>query len=139
VAVAGPTIHIVDDDDAVRESLQALLESYGFVVNAYSAGAAFLAHCPPDLPGCLVLDMQLPNLGGLEILGRIRADARNDMPVLVLTGHGDKAMKERALAAGAANYLEKPIDCDVLVATIRALISTADSRGRMGSAPNPPG
>ena len=116
-----PTIFIVDDDDAVRDSLRALLESYGFEVEDFASGSEFLAHYTSGFRGCLLLDMHLPAMGGLDILTRLRNEMQSDMPVVMITGRSDKLSKERLLAAGATSHFEKPLDSDRLVATIQAL------------------
>jgi FixJ family two-component response regulator len=116
-----PKIFIVDDDNAVRESLRALLESYGFDVEDYRSGPAFLGRYRPDMRGCLLLDMHLPEMNGLEILTKLRTEIGSDMPVVMITGRSDKPTKARLLAAGATSHLEKPLDSDHLLATIQAL------------------
>lgn len=116
-----PTVFIVDDDDAVRQSLRALLESYEFKVEDYCSGPAFLARYSSDLRGCILLDMHLPEMTGLEILTRFRNDMQGALPVVMITGRGDRLTRERLLAAGANSLFEKPLDSDQLVATIQAL------------------
>jgi FixJ family two-component response regulator len=123
VSPGGPTIFIVDDDDAVRQSLRALLEAYEYTVEEYRSGSSFLAGYENSPPGCVILDMHLPEMNGLEILTRFRGDKHSAMPVVMITGRGDKSTRERMIAAGANSLLDKPLDSDKLVATIQALIA----------------
>ena len=116
-----PTIFIVDDDSAVRESLQALFESYGFDVEGYMSGPAFLTRFSADRRGCVVLDMHLPEMNGLEILTRLRIEKGSDLPVVMITGRSDRPTRERLFAAGATRHFEKPLDSEQLVATVQEL------------------
>jgi len=116
-----PTVFIVDDDQAVRESLQALFESYGFDVEGYRSGPAFLTQLPATGRGCVVLDMHLPEMNGLEILTRLRTEKGSNLPVVMITGRSDRPTRERLFAAGATRHFEKPLDSEELVATIQEL------------------
>jgi FixJ family two-component response regulator len=112
-----PIIFVIDDDDAFRESLRRLLASAGFKVEAFSTAQAFLAAQRPDAPSCLVLDVQLPGLGGLDLQRELRAgDAM--LPIIFLTGHGDIPMSVHAMKAGAVEFLTKPVRGHDLLAAI---------------------
>jgi two-component system response regulator FixJ len=119
--VATPTIFVVDDDDAVRDSLKLLLESYGMAVEDYPSTAAFAQRYRPRARQCLVLDQHLPGATGLDFLSS-PGGARLQMPVNLLTGRADDAIRVRAAALGVSAFLEKPIATSVLMAAIeRAL------------------
>lgn len=104
------TIYVVDDDDAVRDSLCALLEAHGFVVQDFSSSEAFLAGYDGRSHGCLVLDLHLPRFGGLVVLESLRKQIGSSLPVVLITGHGGRTTRVAALEAGADRYLEKPFD-----------------------------
>jgi FixJ family two-component response regulator len=116
-----PKVILVDDDDSVRGSLGRLLRAAGYEVEAFAGGDAYLGQTPPASPACLVLDMRMPGMGGLE-LARIIAGTALALPVVFITGHGDEAARREALAQGAVDVLFKPLDADALMAAIeRAL------------------
>lgn len=113
------TIRIVEDDGAVAESLVSLLESWGFLVEAFPDGEALLGAPEPGRPDCILLDVRLPGMDGLAVLRALRR--RGDpTPVIVLTGHGDVAMAVRAVRDGAQDFVEKPFDDEDLVRRIEA-------------------
>ncbi len=120
-AIRAPeTVHIVDDDPGVRDSLQVLLEAAGFMVRAYDSAAAFLAAAPGP-GGCVMTDVCMPGLDGLELQRRMK-ERRIPLPVIVMTGRGDIPIAVRAMKAGAVDFLEKPFsDEDLLGAVHRAL------------------
>ena len=100
-------VHIVDDDEALRDSLAWMLEANGYAVATHESGEAFLAACTPDMIGCIVLDVRMPGMSGLELfeeLGRRRCG----LPVVFITGHGDVPMAVSALKKGAVDFIEKP-------------------------------
>jgi FixJ family two-component response regulator len=101
------TIYIVDDDDAVRDSLRALFEAYGFEVRDFASGTEFLKEHAPAMRGCLLLDVNLPGMDGLEVLRLLRASG-NRLPVIVMTARTDSRTNAQAMAAGAAGFLPKP-------------------------------
>ncbi len=106
-AAPDQTIHVVDDDEALRDSLVWMLEANGYSVAAYDSGEAFLQVCRPDMAGCIVLDVRMPGMSGLELfeeLGRRRCG----LPVVFITGHGDVPMAVSALKKGAVDFIEKP-------------------------------
>lgn len=115
-------VYVVDDDDAVRDSLAALLELEGFVVRLFSTADAFLEGLTARNPGdggavCLLLDLHMPGKGGRELLESPVA-RRNPIPVVVMTGNADRKSRSRALGTGAVAFIEKPVDADTLLHTI---------------------
>jgi FixJ family two-component response regulator len=122
------TIFIVDDDLAVRDSLESLFDAAGYAVEAYPDAKAFLGACGPQRPGCLVLDMQMPGMSGLDLQAALveRGDSR---PIIFLTAHGTVPTTVRALKGGAFDFLEKPADGGALLNLVhRALQRDAEER-----------
>ena len=114
---AKDSIVIVDDDDAARDSLQTLLEVQGFTVESFETCEDFLGSAALHNGGCLVLDVHLPGMSGLELLDALNI-RRIKLRTILVTGRNDKAIQERAVALGAVTLLEKPIDFDALMAAI---------------------
>jgi len=110
-------IHIVDDDDAVRDSMRALLESLGFAVHAYSSGIDFLNRGGERPNGCLLLDLHMPVMTGIDLLERMRSEGVN-LPTIVITGRGDPILRERALRSGALALIDKPVTDEALLGAI---------------------
>ena len=107
-------VYIVDDDEAMRDSLLWLLESQGFAVTAYSSAEDFLAACRDGMAGCIVLDVRMPGMSGLELYEKLNA-RHCTLPVIFITGHGDVPMAVSALKRGAVDFIEKPFgDKDML-------------------------
>jgi len=123
-----PTVFIVDDDAGVRDSLAMLLELKGFHTRTFAAAAAFLAEYRPEWPGCLVLDLRMPGMSGLELQADL-ARRGSRLPVIIVTAHGDVATTRSALKGGAVDFIEKPIDDEALVAAIAAALDR-DARER---------
>ena len=124
---AQPTVFVVDDDRTVLDDLQRLLQDHGHVAEVYASGEAFLAADRPDRKGCLLVDAIMPGMGGIALLERLKAGNRG-LPAVMITGQGDIAMAIQAMRAGAADFLEKPIHSDELLASIeRALDEMRDS------------
>src|SRR6202171_5747294 len=118
---ATPTVFVVDDDDLVRASIQGLLNSVGLRSEAFGAAQEFLRSKRPDGPSCLVLDVRLPGINGLDFQ-RDLADAGIRIPIIFITGHGDIPMSVRAMKSGAVEFLTKPFrDQDLLDAIHQAL------------------
>ncbi|HWU00847.1 MAG TPA: response regulator [Terriglobales bacterium] len=111
------SIVIVDDDDAARDSLQILLELQGFAVEAFETCEDFLRSAVLHTSGCLVLDVHLPGMSGLELMDELNS-RQISLPTILVTGRNDKTIQERAVALGAVILLEKPIDFDALMAAI---------------------
>lgn len=122
-----PIIFIVDDDVSVRESLEALIDWAGWRPETFESAQDFLARPRADGPCCLVLDVSLPGLSGLELQKLIAAE-RIDMPIIFITGHGDIPMSVQAMKAGAIEFLTKPIDDDALLTAIRHAIERSQAR-----------
>jgi len=115
------TIYVVDDDAGVRRSLEQLLKAEGFAVMSFDSATAFLEAAPGLAPGCILLDVRMPEMDGLELQERLR-DLDIALPVVITTGHGDVATAVKAMKAGAADFLEKPYsDGDLLGAIETAL------------------
>lgn len=111
------TVHVVDDDLAIREALVLLLESAGHPARAHADAVQFLAVLDPSQPGCVVADVRMPGMSGLDLQTHLK-DNRIDLPVIIITGHGDVAMAVRALKEGAIDFIEKPFDEDVLLRSV---------------------
>jgi len=115
-------VYIVDDDEAVRDSLKLLLESYGMKVEDYPSTDAFCTGYRPDGRDCLILDHNLPGVSGLDFLSSAQGIGL-DVPVILMTGQGDDAIRRRALQLRVAGYFEKPIDDQALIAAIQRATS----------------
>ena len=111
-------VHVIDDDDAMRESLDFLLDSAGLTARTYASAAEFLAVADAAEPGCVVTDIRMPGMNGLELVGELKSRGVA-LPIVVITGHGDVPLAVEAMKAGVADFLEKPFSDDVLLATIR--------------------
>jgi len=118
MATAKPIVFVVDDDVWIRESLQTLLQDEGWQPETFASAQEFLDRPRPLTPNCLVLDVSLPGLDGLELQKRIAAE-RTDMPIIFITGHGDIPMSVGAMKAGASEFLTKPFSDEVLLTAIR--------------------
>ena len=108
------TVFVVDDDPAIRKSLRWLIESVGLKVETYELASEFLQSYVPDSPGCLVLDVRIPGMSGLELQEKLR-DRGYDIPVVIVSGYGDVPMAVRAMKAGAIDFLVKPVSDQVLL------------------------
>jgi len=121
-----PVVFIVDDDVSVRESLELLVRSEGWEPELFASAQEFLARPRSHVPSCLVLDVNLPDLNGLDLQKRVAAD-RIDMPIIFITGYGDVPMTVRAMKAGAIEFLTKPFGDDVLLTAIRNAIGRSQA------------
>jgi two-component system response regulator FixJ len=119
---AVPTIYIVDDDSAVRDSLRALLEAFGMDVRDYGSAKAFLADPYGNKRGCLILDLHMPEMSGIELLEVLR-EKDSSLPVIMFTGRGDINLREHAERSGAIALLAKPVDTELLLQTIQRVAS----------------
>lgn len=124
-----PVIHVVDDDEAVRDSLAFLLEAAGLAVRTYDSAARFLHALPNIAPGCIVTDIRMPEMGGLELVDRLN-ELGVGLPVIVITGHGDIPLAVEAMKAGVADFIEKPFDDEVMLTALRSALRRADEVGR---------
>ena len=116
-----PIVFVVDDDVSVRESLELMIGSAGWKTETFASAAAFLSRPRALAPSCLVLDVNLPDLNGLDLQMRVAGD-RIDMPIIFITGYGDVPMTVRAMKAGAVEFLTKPFSDDALLGAIRHAI-----------------
>ena len=121
MATPEAAVFVVDDDTSVREALRGLLRSAGFAVETFGSAQEFLARPPSDLPACLVLDVGLPDLSGLDLQQRM-AQLNREMPIVFITGHGDVPTSVRAMKAGAIEFLTKPFGERQLLDAIRQAI-----------------
>ena len=112
-------VHIIDDDEAQRDALSALMDAAGYSVAAYPSATAFLERLPALRSGCVVTDVQMPDMTGLELLRRLQ-DRVAQFPVIVLTGHADVSMAVEALKNGACDFIEKPLDSLAMLTAVRA-------------------
>lgn len=119
--------HVVDDDPAIRDSLQWLLQSRGVPSQTWKSASEFLTFASRDLCGCLLLDVRMPGMSGVELFDRLRA-LRCRLPVIFLTGHGDVPMAVQALKDGAFDFIEKPYDDNALVDKVLAAIAQDERR-----------
>jgi len=114
-------VHVIDDDDAVRESLEFLLRTARLEVRTYESAAAFLRILPRVEVGCIITDVRMPELSGIDLLKRLNElDVR--VPVIVITGHGDVPLAVEAMKFGAVDFFEKPFDDEALVAAVRSAL-----------------
>jgi len=123
---SSPVVHIIDDDDAARDSLSFLLRSAQIEASSYETALAFLAAVKSLSLGCVITDVRMPEMTGIELLRRLR-ESGNNVPVIVITGHGDIPLAVEAMKFGAADFFEKPYDDDALVAAVRAALSRQES------------
>jgi two-component system, LuxR family, response regulator FixJ len=122
------TVFVVDDDEQVRESLAALVQSAGFDFHSFASGSEFLESYVPDGPACLVLDLRMPQMSGLEVVEALAA--RNlRLPVIMISGHGDIPAAVAAMKSGAIDFLEKPYRGAALLESIRRAVDL-DARSR---------
>ena len=115
-------VHVIDDDDAMRELLAFLLKSAKVKVATYESANEFLARLPQINAGCVVTDVRMPGMSGIELLKHLR-DLKNMVPVIVITGHGDVPLAVEAMKFGASDFLEKPFDDDLLLAAVQSALS----------------
>ncbi|WP_439815052.1 response regulator FixJ [Zavarzinia sp. CC-PAN008] len=121
-----PIVHVIDDDEAVRESLVFLLTSAAITAVPHPSGESFIGALPVIGQGCILTDVRMPGMTGIELLHRVQAHDRN-LPVIVMTGHGDVPMAVEALKAGAFDFIEKPFSDEQIIATVQAALA---ARGR---------
>jgi two-component system response regulator FixJ len=126
------TVHVVDDEEAVRKSLAFLLTMSGFTVRVHESATGFIATAPTIRNGCLVTDLRMPDMSGVELLRNLKS-AGLRIPSIVITGHGDVPMAVEAMKAGALDFIEKPFEDEVLIEAVKRaaaqLTETADQFG----------
>jgi FixJ family two-component response regulator len=121
-----PTVVVVDDDISVRESLELLLQNEGWQPALFESAQEFLTRLPTVAPSCLILDVNLPDLSGLDIQQRI-SDEKSSIPIIFITGYGDIPTSVRAIKAGAAEFLTKPLDDKILIEAVRSAVLRSES------------
>ena len=121
-----PTVVVVDDDISVRESLELLIQNEGWEPALFESAQEFLSRLPTVTPSCLVLDVNLPDLSGLDIQQRI-SDEKSSIPIIFITGYGDIPTSVRAMKAGAAEFLTKPLDDTILIQAIRDAVLRSEA------------
>jgi two-component system response regulator FixJ len=117
-------VHIVDDEEAVRNSLAFLLQTSGFAVRVHESATEFLKLAPGISNGCLITDLRMPDMDGVELLRRLR-EAGAMLPAIVITGHGDVQMAVEAMKSGALDFIEKPFSDDVMISSITRAVNRA--------------
>jgi two-component system response regulator FixJ len=119
---ANRVVHVIDDDAAVRQSLAFLLSTAGLAVRVHASAVDFLKVLPEIQGGCIVTDIRMPEMDGLELQRRLR-ELKAGLPVIVMTGHGDVPLAVEAMKAGAIDFIEKPFDDEILLSAIRSALS----------------
>ncbi len=116
-----PIVYVIDDDDAARQSLAFLLQTAGVRTRSFDSAKAFLDVLPTIDAGCVITDVRMPEISGIDLLRRIK-DGGAELPVIVITGHGDISLAVEAMKIGAADFLEKPFDDELLLSAVRAAL-----------------
>src|SRR5689334_6726401 len=111
-------VHVIDDDDAARDSLEFLLKTAKFGVKTYDSASNFLTVAPTLTAGCIITDVRMPEISGIELLERLKS-LNLQLPVIVITGHGDVPLAVDAMRKGAIDFLEKPYDDEILLTSVR--------------------
>jgi two-component system, LuxR family, response regulator FixJ len=125
----GAVVHIIDDDDALRESLAFLLSTAQIAVCSHASAAAFLEQLPDANLGCVITDVRMPGLSGIELLKRLK-ERKVGVPVIVITGHGDVPLAVEAMKFGAVDFLEKPFDDEVLLASVQSALREREGQSK---------
>ena len=124
-----PIVYVIDDDDAVRQSLEFLLKTAGVSVRGFDSAKAFLDVLPTIKSGCIITDVRMPEITGIDLLRHLK-ESGLDIPVIVITGHGDISLAVEAMKIGAVDFLEKPFDDDLLLAAVRSALNTEAGAAR---------
>jgi two-component system response regulator FixJ len=119
---ADAIVHVIDDDEAVRQSLVFLLRAAGLTAQTYESATAFLSALPAIETGCIITDVRMPGISGIELLRRL-GDMHVRLPVIVMTGHGDVPLAVEAMKSGAVDFLEKPYDDELLLGSVRSALN----------------
>lgn len=114
-------VYVIDDDEAVRQSLEFLLKTSGITVLGFESAKVFLEKLPHIKSGCIITDVRMPEITGIDLLRRMR-DSGADIPVIVITGHGDVSLAVEAMKVGAVDFLEKPFDDETLLSSVRSAL-----------------
>lgn len=123
------TVHLVDDDEAIRRSASFMLRTSGYLVKTYASGVELLALGKAVLPGCILLDVRMPDMDGLEVQAALK-ELGVLLPVIVMTGHGDVNVAVQAMKAGAVDFIEKPFEKSVLLGAIEEGLARIEQAGR---------
>ena len=126
------TVHVIDDDEAIRQSLAFLLQAAKLEVKTYASAMAFLDALPDAASGCVITDVRMPGMSGVDLLRRLK-ELKISVPVIVITGHGDVALAVEAMKVGAVDFLEKPFDDDVLLASVQSALKRQDGETKRHS------
>jgi two-component system response regulator FixJ len=129
---ASGLVHLIDDDEDVRRALSFLLGTAGLAVKVYESASIFLEKCDDFQSGCIVSDVRMPGIDGLELLRQLR-NRHARMPVVIMTGHADVPLAVSVMKAGAVDFIEKPFGDDVLLAAIGAAVDREQKTGRPGA------
>jgi two-component system response regulator FixJ len=119
-------VHVIDDDEAVRDSLAFLLSSAHFLVETYESANIFLGKLPQSSAGCIITDVRMPGLSGIDLLRRVK-ETKLSLPVIIMTGHGDVPLAVEAMKAGASDFIEKPVDDEVMLAAVRRALNRQEA------------
>lgn len=122
-------VYVIDDDDAARQSLAFLLKTAGIEVLAFESPKVFLEKLPHIKSGCIITDVRMPEITGIDLLRRVR-ESGADIPVIVITGHGDVSLAVEAMKIGAVDFVEKPFDDDLLLSSVRSALSKGADTAR---------
>jgi two-component system, LuxR family, response regulator FixJ len=131
-AAAQRVVHVIDDDEGLRESLAFLLRSAALEVRSFDSAKAFLDGLPDAALGCVITDVRMPDMSGIELLRRLK-ELKVGVPVIVITGHGDIALAVEAMKIGASDFFEKPFDDDLLLASVRAALRQQADQTKRGA------
>jgi len=130
---SNPVVHVIDDDEAVRESLAFLLQSADYEVLTYDSATKFLAEVSKLSSGCVITDVRMPDVSGIDLLRRLR-EGGSDIPVIVITGHGDIPLAVEAMKLGAADFFEKPYDDNALLKSVRTALDRKENLDKQNAA-----
>src|SRR5215470_12673144 len=119
---ADAIVHVIDDDEAVRQSIEFLLRTAGVMARTYDSASAFLNALPTIDPGCIITDVRMPGISGIDLLRRL-GEMRIRIPVIVITGHGDVPLAVEAMKFGAVDFLEKPFEDELLLGSVRLALN----------------
>jgi two-component system response regulator FixJ len=123
------TVHVIDDDEGLRDSLMFLLRAAEIEAQSHASAVAFLEALPSFHPGCIITDVRMPGLSGIDLLRRLK-ELKINAPVIVITGHGDVPLAVEAMKFGAVDFLEKPFDDDMLLASVRSALRQAEGAAK---------
>jgi two-component system, LuxR family, response regulator FixJ len=121
---ADAIVHVIDDDEAVRQSIEFLLRTSGVTARTYDSASAFLDVLPTIESGCIITDVRMPGISGIELLRRL-GEMRIGIPVIVITGHGDVPLAVEAMKNGAVDFLEKPFEDELLLGSVRSALNSS--------------